>query len=183
MLEKLPKLVEKSKKRVGRGHGSGKGAHTAGRGQKGQKSRGSVGLMFEGTKMRKSLIKRMPFLRGKGKFKSLGTKSVIVNLKFLELLPADTVVTLAHLVKMNIISTDQAKFGKVKILGDGAVTKAFTIKLPISKQAADKIKKAGGKVMEPERFEEKVEKVEKAEKKETVKKTKTKAKKTTKSSK
>jgi len=162
MLEKLPKTVEKSKKRVGRGHGSGKGAHTSGRGQKGQKSRGSVGLMFEGTKMRKSLIKRMPFLRGKGKFKSLGAKAIIVNLKFLEILPANTEITLNKLVKMNIITSDQAKLGKIKILGDGEVTKAFIVKLPISKKAAGKIKKAGGKVLETEKFkaEEKVEKKE-----------------------
>jgi large subunit ribosomal protein L15 len=38
-LHKLEKIKDKSKKRVGRGRGSGKGCHTVGRGQKGQKSR------------------------------------------------------------------------------------------------------------------------------------------------
>lgn len=48
--------------------GSGKGSHTVGRGQKGQKARGSVGVLFEGVKMKKSLLKRLPLMRGKGKF-------------------------------------------------------------------------------------------------------------------
>jgi large subunit ribosomal protein L15 len=65
---RLPKVVQKSKKRVGRGIGSGKGGHTSGRGQKGQKSRGKIGILFEGMKMKKSLLKRLPKMRGKGKF-------------------------------------------------------------------------------------------------------------------
>ena len=64
----LPKVTETKKKRVGRGVGSGKGSHTAGRGQKGQKSRGTIGVLFEGMKMRKSYLKRLPLMRGKGKF-------------------------------------------------------------------------------------------------------------------
>ncbi len=67
---KLPKVKYKTKKRVGRGHGSGKGAHTVGRGQKGQKAREKVHILFEGLKVKKSLIKRLPKLRGKGKFKA-----------------------------------------------------------------------------------------------------------------
>jgi large subunit ribosomal protein L15 len=67
-MTKLPKIVAKSKKRLGRGMGSGKGSHTSSRGQKGQKSRGTIGVLFEGMKMRKSYLKRLPLLRGKGKF-------------------------------------------------------------------------------------------------------------------
>jgi large subunit ribosomal protein L15 len=67
-MTKLPKAVAKSKKRVGRGMGSGKGSHTSGRGQKGQKTRGTIGVLFEGMKMRKSYLKRLPLMRGKGKF-------------------------------------------------------------------------------------------------------------------
>jgi len=144
-LNKLPKTTKRSSKRIGRGIGSGKGGHTSGRGQKGQKSRGSVGIMFEGTKMRKSLIKRLPFLRGKGKFKS-GRKPIIINLKFLDFLPANSLVDLNILAKNNLISREQAlKFG-VKILGDGQISKPLIIKLPISKKAAEKIIKAGGKI-------------------------------------
>jgi len=64
----LPKVVAKGKKRVGRGMGSGKGSHTVGRGQKGQKTRRKIGVIFEGVKMKKSLLKRLPLMRGKGKF-------------------------------------------------------------------------------------------------------------------
>jgi ribosomal protein L15 len=67
-MAQLPKVVSKRKKRVGRGMGSGKGSHTVGRGQKGQKSRGKINVLFEGMKVRKSLLKRLPLLRGKGKF-------------------------------------------------------------------------------------------------------------------
>jgi large subunit ribosomal protein L15 len=64
----LPKVIQRPKKRVGRGIGSGKGGHTSGRGQKGQKSRGKIGVLFEGLKMKKSYLKRLPLMRGKGKF-------------------------------------------------------------------------------------------------------------------
>ena len=65
---KLPKVTIRPKKRVGRGVGSGKGSHTSGRGQKGQKSRGHINVLFEGMKMKKSLLKRLPKSRGMGKF-------------------------------------------------------------------------------------------------------------------
>lgn len=67
---KLPKVSLRPKKRLGRGIGSGKGGHTSGRGQKGQKSRGKIGILFEGVKVKKSLLKRLPLMRGKGKFHS-----------------------------------------------------------------------------------------------------------------
>jgi len=57
-----------AKKRLGRGYGSGKGGHTSGRGQKGQKSRTNLHILFEGLKVKKSTIKKFPLLRGKGKF-------------------------------------------------------------------------------------------------------------------
>ena len=56
MTTKLEKTVTKRKKRVGRGYGSGKGGHTSGRGQKGQKSRSHIGILFEGMKVKKSLV-------------------------------------------------------------------------------------------------------------------------------
>jgi large subunit ribosomal protein L15 len=67
---RLPKVNERRKKRPGRGMGSGKGSHTTGRGQKGQKSKGNIHVLFEGMKMKKSLLKRLPLMRGKGKFHS-----------------------------------------------------------------------------------------------------------------
>ena len=89
----LLKTVERRKKRVGRGYGSGRGVHTAGRGQKGQKSRRNMGVIFEGFKMKKSFIKRLPLRKGKGKFKA-HDKPIIVKLAFLNLLPSQNVVDL-----------------------------------------------------------------------------------------
>jgi len=74
MLNSLPKAKTRKSKRLGQGYGSGKGGHTSSRGQKGQKSRGSINILFEGMKMKKSLIKRLPLQRGKGKFKSRVTR-------------------------------------------------------------------------------------------------------------
>lgn len=56
--------------------GSGKGSHTTGRGQKGQKSKGKIHVLFEGMKMKKSLLKRLPLMRGKGKFHSRKNKKI-----------------------------------------------------------------------------------------------------------
>jgi len=71
---RLPKVVMSKRKRLGRGMGSGKGSHTSGRGQKGQKSRGGIHVLFEGVKTKKSLLKRLPLMRGKGKFHSRQNK-------------------------------------------------------------------------------------------------------------
>lgn len=143
----LPKIISKRKKRVGRGYGSGKGGHTVGRGQKGQKARGKIGVMFEGIKVKKSIIKKLPFRRGKDRFKP-GKKPVIVKLSALNLLPQDTKVDIALLIKSGIVdSQDAQKFG-VKILGDGNnIEKSLFIEVPISKSAARKIEEAGGKII------------------------------------
>jgi len=57
-LNKLPKIIGKRKKRVGRGYGSGKGGHTTGRGAKGQKARSKIKPTFEGGQL--SLVRRLP---------------------------------------------------------------------------------------------------------------------------
>lgn len=142
----LPKIVEKSKKRVGRGYGSGKGGHTTGRGQKGQKSRSNLGVLFEGIKVKKSFIKRLPLRRGKGKFKPKD-KPLIVNLTYLNLFPAGAKVNIDSLVKNGIVDRKEAKEYGVKILGDGEIKKKLTVEVPTSKSAAKKIEKAGGKVI------------------------------------
>lgn len=147
MAVKLPKVKTRAGKRVGRGYGSGKGGHTSGRGQKGQKSRRNINVLFEGIKMKKSFIKKLPLKRGKGKFKP-SDKPIIVNLKVLSLLPAGTKVNLDSLVKAQIVDKKDAYQVGVKILGDGEIKKKLTIELPISKSAAKKIKKAGGNITE-----------------------------------
>lgn len=143
----LSKTVTKAKKRVGRGYGSGKGGHTVGRGQKGQKTRSRMGIIFEGVKMKKSQIKRLPLRRGKGKFKAKN-KPLIVNINLLNLLPNSSNVDIELLTKSGIVDAKQAAQFGVKILGDGEIKKKLTINLPISKSATRKIEKAGGKVVE-----------------------------------
>lgn len=148
-ITKLPKIVKRSSKRLGRGRGSGKGGHTVGRGQKGQKSRSRIPLIFEGTKIKKSLLKRLPFLRGKGKFKTQTQKPIVVNLKYLNLLPQDSQVDVKTLIEQGILVKEAATLG-VKILGEGKLERRLIVKLPVSKGAKAKIEKAGGKVVNAE---------------------------------
>lgn len=139
----LQKTTTKKLRRVGRGHGSGRGK-TSGRGTKGQKARRNIALSFEGGAL--PLIKRLPFRRGKGRNNSLKAKPVVVNIKALELLPAKSVVDIETLIKHNIVVESEAKKFGVKILGDGEISKALTIKLPITNSAKKKVEKAGGSV-------------------------------------
>lgn len=142
-MNSLQKTTTRKLRRLGQGHGSGRGK-TAGRGQKGQNARSKRALSFEGGAL--PLIKRLPFRRGKGRNFSLKTKPLIVNLKALNLLPAKSVVDIETLIKHNIVvSSDAKKFG-VKILGDGELKSAYTVKLPISNSARKKVEKAGGTV-------------------------------------
>ena len=73
-------------------------------------------------------------------------KPIVINVKALSLLGKDTIVDLKTLVKHNIVDEKEAKIYGVKILGDGELKLALTIKLPISKSAIEKVKKAGGKI-------------------------------------
>ena len=143
-LSNLQKIKTKSKKRVGLGHGSGRGK-TSGRGTKGLKARGNVPLDFEGGAL--PLIKRLPFLRGKGKNKSLQQKPFIINVSALNMLPKNTTVDIETLAKHRLVILSEAKQIGVKILGDGELAVALTVKVPTSKGAAEKIRKAGGSVL------------------------------------
>lgn len=138
-----PKLTTKKMRRLGQGHGSGRGK-TSGRGTKGQNARSRRALSFEGGAL--PLIKRLPFRRGKGRNASLKTQPIIVNLKAFVLLPVKSVVDIDALIKHNIVAAADAKKFGVKILGDGDLKGAYTIKLPVSKSARAKIEKAGGTV-------------------------------------
>lgn len=131
---------------MGRGYGSGKGGHTAGRGMKGQKSRTKIHILFEGVKMKKSFIKRLPLRRGKGKFKAKD-KPIVVKLGYLNLLSANSKVNIKSLVKAGIVKEKDAKKFGVKILGNGELKKKLTVELPISKSATKKVEKAKGKIV------------------------------------
>lgn len=139
-LNNLPKSTTRNQKRLGRGHGSGRGK-TAGRGTKGQKARGKLSISFEGGQQ--SIIKRLPLKRGKNRNKSFEKKALPVNVKVLNLLPKGTRVNIETLKKHHIIASD---IDHVKILGDGELTVVLTVDLPCSHGASEKIKKAGGTV-------------------------------------
>lgn len=160
-LNRLPKTTKRGKKRLGRGYGSGKGGHTVGRGAKGTKARGKVRLYFEGAAAGASLIKRLPLLRGKGKHKSFKRKSIIVNVKHLNVLPKSAVVDVKSLLKYKVVNEGEAKKYGVKILGDGELKIPLIVKLPCSSGAKKKIEAAGGKVERQERKKERSSKTEK----------------------
>lgn len=138
---KFMKLVKSSKKRLGRGHGSGK-VKTSGRGTKGQNARDSMPRGFEGGQL--SLIKRLPLLRGKGRNQSQNPKAFPVEVTKLNALPSGTNVSLATLVKYHIID---ARVSRVKILGRGPVSVKLEVTVPCSQTARQAITKAGGSVV------------------------------------
>lgn len=142
-LHDLPKIQKKKKRRLGQGHGSGRGK-TSGRGTKGQKARGDIPIYFEGGAL--ALIKRLPFHRGKGKNKVFKKKPVIINVKILNMLPKSSVVTVDLLTSKKIVDKNDAAIYGVKILGDGDLSIPLTVKVPVSKSATEKIIKAGGTV-------------------------------------
>lgn len=134
-------------KRIGRGHGSGRGK-TAGRGTKGQKARtghSNVHRAFNGGQTRFS--KRLPFLRGVGNSNTPFRKNyAIVNLGALANLEAGTQVTPEFLVEQGLLSNSEGK-GLVKILGDGKIEHALTIRAhKVSESARTKIEAAGGTI-------------------------------------
>lgn len=142
-LEKVTKITTKTKRRLGQGHGSGR-VKTAGRGTKGQNARGKVSLSFEGGAL--SLIKRLPFRRGKGKNKVFKKKPMVINVKALNLFKKGETIDISSLVKNHIVDEKDAKVYGVKILGDGDLAVSLVVKLPVSKGALKKIEKAGGRV-------------------------------------
>ncbi|MBQ1449649.1 MAG: 50S ribosomal protein L15 [Eggerthellaceae bacterium] len=133
------------KKRVGRGPGSGKGK-TAGRGENGQLSRSGGGKRagFEGGQT--PLARRLPKLPG---FTNINrVEYVPVNVKLLEeRFEAGDVVDRDSLIEKGIIKNYE---DLIKVLGDGELTKALTVKVDkVSAGAQAKIEAAGGKVEEP----------------------------------
>lgn len=135
-------ILDRSKKRLGRGYGSGKGGHTVGRGQKGQKARYSIPTWFVGTSW--VWFKRLPFLRGKSKFKSLAKKTVVLNLSDLDKFKAGSTVDLNALVSEGIISKNAAASYTIKVLSSGELTKKIKLALPASKSVIKKVESLGG---------------------------------------
>lgn len=132
--------AKKDRTRVGRGEGS-KGK-TSGRGDKGTKKRYQVRPGFEGGQL--PLYMRLPKLRG---FKSPFKKEYqVVNVAALaELFPQSGEITVADLVAKGAVRNGYP----VKVLGDGEVSAAYTIKgVKASASAKSKIEAAGGSISE-----------------------------------
>jgi large subunit ribosomal protein L15 len=128
-----------SKKRVGRGPGSGLGK-TAGRGEKGQKSRTGYSSRpgFEGGQM--PLVRRVPKRGFTNIFK---VEYAVVNLAQLGELEGD--VTPEVLVEHGLVRSGK----KVKVLGDGEIGKPLRVVADkFSKSAREKIEAAGGRCEE-----------------------------------
>ena len=130
------------RKRIGRGPGSGHGK-TSGKGAKGQGARsgGVKGAGFEGGQM--PLYRRLPkrgFLPYGGK-----TRYAVVNLEALGTFAAGSVVDPDGLAQAGLIK--RSGRGRVKILGDGDVAHALTVRAhKVSEGAKQKIEAAGGRV-------------------------------------
>lgn len=132
--------AKRRKRRVGRGIAAGQGA-SCGFGMRGQKSRSGTGTKagFEGGQM--PLYRRVPKLKH---FPLVNQKHyTIVNVKTLSSLPANSEVTLDSLLEQGIATTND---GPLKILGDGELSIALTVKAAaFTKSAVQKIEAAGGK--------------------------------------
>jgi large subunit ribosomal protein L15 len=142
-----------SRKRLGRGIGSGSGK-TAGRGVKGQKARSGVAINgFEGGQM--PLYRRLP----KRGFKNIFAKDYnVVSLGRVQIaidagkLDASETVTEAALIKAGVLR--RAKDG-VRLLSDGELTGKVAFDVAgASKAAVEKVEKAGGSVKVPEKAAE-----------------------------
>ena len=143
----LNKLIKNNRKkiRVGRGIGSGKGK-TSSRGHKGQKSRSGVAIKsFEGGQM--PLYRRLP----KRGFKSLNkNNTAILNLSKIQNIIEKQKNEIKKILDLKILKEKKLinkKFLKLKILGTGQIKTNIEISAHFaSKQALNKIEKAGGKI-------------------------------------
>ena len=138
-----PRGAKKNRKRVGRGDGSGLGTYS-GKGIKGQQSRSGYKTrpFFEGGQT--PLVRRLPHKRGfKNPFR---VEYLPVSLTDLARIPDGTAVTPESLRDAGVIHSVRVP---VKVLGDGDVAGAITVKVHrVSASAKAKIEAAGGTVEE-----------------------------------
>ena len=143
-LENIPTIkgATHPTKRLGRGEGSGHGK-TSGKGHKGQKARsgGGIRIGFEGGQM--PLYRKLP-RRGFNNF-NFKVSYQLVNLGQLEKLEGD-VISRETLIAAGLIRDNKQG---VKLLGDGEVSKAYTVTVcKVSASAKSAIEAAGGKIVE-----------------------------------
>jgi len=134
---------KKSRKRIGRGHGSGSGK-TSGRGVKGQKARTSGGVRQYHMGGNLPLFRKLPFLRGEGFTPRNRVRYAEVNLDALQGFAAGAEVTPETLASAGLLK-DKNK--PIKIMGRGDVKVALKIKVhKVTDGARQKIEQAGGSV-------------------------------------
>ena len=138
-----PQGAKRSRKRVGRGDGSGRGNYS-GRGMKGQKARsgGAVRISFEGGQQ--PIVKSLPKLRG---FTNIFRKEyAVVNLSRLAAFPEGSEVTPRTLLESGVVRNLKKP---VKVLGRGDLDVSLVVEAhKFSRSAREKIEAAGGSVRE-----------------------------------
>jgi len=135
-----PKGSKTSRKRLGRGPGSGTGK-TSGKGHKGHNARSGGGVRpgFEGGQM--PIQRRLPKVGFANIFKK---KIAVVNIRDLSKFESGSVVDEAALIRSGII---RGRRDGIKLLSQGDIALPLTIKVNgASRTAKEKIEKAGGKV-------------------------------------
>ena len=137
------KMTERKSKRVGRGYGSGKGGHTSGRGQKGQKSRGSSKIKVGFAGRQTTLHEQLPKFRGSAR-RNIGVRAQngVVNLADISKYYSDgEVVSVTTLRNKGLVSS---KHKTIKLLGQGNIDKKVKIEkgILLSKPTIEKLKKA-----------------------------------------
>ncbi|MFT5849716.1 MAG: large subunit ribosomal protein L15 [Patiriisocius sp.] len=144
--ELKPTTARKTEKRIGRG---GKRGKTSGRGHKGQAARAGNSSRPE----MREIIKKIPKLRGHGinRAQTVNNEKImptVINVSALEAaLETGAAVNPKALVAAGIIASRRKKAPAVKILGNGDLSKKFTItKCEVSASAKEKIEKAGGTI-------------------------------------
>lgn len=144
--ELKPTTIRKSAKRIARG---GKRGKTSGKGHKGQKARAGNSTRPE----MREIIKKLPKLRGHGvnRAQTVNNERIvatIVNVSTLEkAFDNGATVNPQALVSAGLISARRKQAPKVKILGNGELSKKLTItKCEVSASAKEKIEKAGGTI-------------------------------------
>lgn len=126
-----------SRKRVGRGPGSGHGK-TSTRGHKGQKARSKIHKWFEGGQM--PLVRRVPKRGFKRRFKQ---KDLIINIDDLNIFNREKIITPEILRASGLVKGR----GKIKVLGRGRLSRPLRVKAHhFSKQAQEKIEEAKGEI-------------------------------------
>lgn len=146
-LSKINKIKgHKSKsKRLGRGISSGRGGHQSSKGNKGHKARSGGGskLWFEGGQT--PLVKRLPYTKGFNRYSR--KNSIEFNLTEISNILGEDDNISPEIINEKGYIKNFSKVERIKILGNGNIQKAVSFTgFDYTKNASDKILKAGGKV-------------------------------------